>query len=401
MAALVFILSFLPGLFYLWVIRRQDKYDPEPRAWLAFTFFAGMLATFPAALVEQLVDLFVFPYGEGAGKGDLFSSAIAAFFVIGPVEELCKLLAILAVAANRALFDEPMDALVYAGAAALGFASLENSLYCMEYGSASYVMRAILTVPAHVCFAAVWAWGLGVWLLRARGAGGFFLFLASFAAAISLHGLWDLLLFTQAPLLVLMVLPLLLAMAGITALAFFHFRKISPHRWSRLPPGMRTAQRRAAEEKLRGGLSVGWIAGGTFIHAAVAVTVFLVSGAAASLLPGAGASLLTLGFLARAGEPPMLLALAVLTLLTGAAYFATGIVIGRLSRSRTIVEPAISAVLAVSLLFVLFAPSSGTPGLLAFLFMGPVLFGLSCLGGWIGERWQARAETRAGRPTPR
>jgi len=67
MGLLVFALSFLPGLFYLWIVYRQDKYDPEPHGWVAFIFFMGMLATFPAVVVEQLVDSFIYPYSAGIG----------------------------------------------------------------------------------------------------------------------------------------------------------------------------------------------------------------------------------------------------------------------------------------------------------------------------------------------
>ena len=68
--------------------------------------------------------------------------------------------------------------------------------------------------------------------------------------------------------------------------------------------------------------------------------------------------------------------------------------IGRISAKKTIFEPAIASSIALALLFVMLAPRSGSSSLLMFLFMGPIFFGLSCLGGWLGEAWQERAERR-------
>jgi RsiW-degrading membrane proteinase PrsW (M82 family) len=390
MAALVFLTSFLPGLFYLWIVWRQDKYDPEPKRWIAFTFFLGMLSTFPAALAEQVVDLFAFPFWEVSLKGDLFSVYISSFFVIGPVEEFFKMWAILAVASNRNVFDEPMDALVYGSAAALGFASLENAMYCIRFSSDIYVIRALLTVPAHILFATGWAWGIGMWRFRLRGAGGFLFFLGTFFLSVLLHGIYDALLLSRHPFMVMLVAPLMLLMAVLTFLAFYHFRKISPFRWSILPPGLRTVQQLSVKEKLERGLSVGWVAGGTFIYGIITIIVFLVTGAVGAVL--SGGEIVTINLLEPRTGPMMVYTTVLLTVVLGVSFLLAGILIGRLSSRKTIFEPAIASTLALAILFVLMAPTSGTSGLLMFLFMGPIFFGLSCVGGWVGQTWKERTE---------
>lgn len=390
MAALVFFTSFLPGLFYLWVVWRQDKYDPEPKKWIAFTFFLGMLSTFPAALSEQVIDLFVFPFWESSARGDMFSVYVSSFFIIGPVEEFFKMWAILAVASNKNVFDEPMDALVYGAAASLGFASLENAMYCIRYSSDIYVVRALLTVPAHILFATAWAWGIGMWRFRVRGTAGFMLFLGCFFLSFLFHGIFDALLLSKNTSMVTLVFPLLVLMGVLAFLAFYHFRKISPFRWSILPPGIRTAQQLSVKQKFEKGLSVGWVAGGTFIYGIITAIVFLLTGAIGAVLSGGEAVVINL--LEPRGGPVMVLSTVLLTVVLGVSFFLAGAIIGRLSKGKTIFEPAISSSIALALLFVFLAPKSGTSGLLAFLFMGPIFFGLSCLGGWLGEVWQERAE---------
>lgn len=52
-------------------------------------------------------------------------------------------------------FDEPGDGLVYSTAASLGFASLENLFYIVQFGPAVMILRAPLSTAGHVVFGAV------------------------------------------------------------------------------------------------------------------------------------------------------------------------------------------------------------------------------------------------------
>ena len=70
--------------------------------------------------------------------------------VVGPVEEFSKF-AVVRLKAYRSLyFDEPMDGLVYAAAASLGFASLENVLYVVDFGPEVMIVRAPVSTVAHL-----------------------------------------------------------------------------------------------------------------------------------------------------------------------------------------------------------------------------------------------------------
>ena len=98
--------------------------------------------------------------------------AIAVFtVVVGLSEEGSKLLATRVLAARRREFDEPVDGIIYAAAAALGFAAVENVKY-FAVGRLSadlIVARTFMSIPAHLLFSAIWGYGLGARLVVTDG----------------------------------------------------------------------------------------------------------------------------------------------------------------------------------------------------------------------------------------
>ena len=159
MGAAGFVLvAFTPGLFWLWFFLRQDVYRPEPRRLIALTFALGCLSTIPAGAINTtfLGDL------DPEQITDIAGFAAAMLLVIGPVEEFCKF-AVVRLKPYRSLyFDEPMDGLVYAAAASLGFASLENLFYVFQFGPEVMIVRAPLSTVAHLVFGSIWGYALGV-----------------------------------------------------------------------------------------------------------------------------------------------------------------------------------------------------------------------------------------------
>ena len=144
MLDLVF-LAIAPALFILLYIYKKDQYAPEPLHLVAWVFFLGSLTVLPAGLIELL-----FPEG-------VFSSAVVA----PVVEEGLKFLVVYFAIFRHPEFNEPMDGIVYAAAASLGFATIENILYVIDGGLAVGIVRAIASVPGHVVFACVWGFALG------------------------------------------------------------------------------------------------------------------------------------------------------------------------------------------------------------------------------------------------
>src|SRR5688572_17147363 len=122
---LIIILSLLPCILWLIFFYIQDWYDREPISLVAISFLLGIFSAVPALICNTIGMIIV---GAIFGTHPL-SYFIQFFFVVGPVEETVKLLAVLIFAYNQPQFDEPVDGIIYSAAAALGFAAIENVLY--------------------------------------------------------------------------------------------------------------------------------------------------------------------------------------------------------------------------------------------------------------------------------
>ena len=224
----IILISFTPGLFWLWFYLRKDSYRPAPRRLIAITFGLGCLAVVPAGIVEWIVlgDSFL---AEGAGFEGL---AAGMLFVVGPVEELCKFAAVRFKAYRSPYFDEPMDGLVYAAAASLGFASMENLFYVVEFGPEVMLGRAPLSTVAHLVFGGIWGYALG--LHHASGRRRPLLVMGALALGACTHALFNI--FVSFPL----ALPLGIALTvGGAIWAFGRFKwgqRISPFRYRRNYP---------------------------------------------------------------------------------------------------------------------------------------------------------------------
>src|SRR5262249_53183156 len=119
---------------------------------------------------------------------------IGCFLVIGPCEEIAKFLAVRLFVFRSREFNEPLDGIIYAAAAALGFASLGNVLYGIDFRSGplewgTLGVRSLLALPGHVIFATTWGYALG-----RRKFDPTYLVWPKVLIASGLHGLYDFLL---------------------------------------------------------------------------------------------------------------------------------------------------------------------------------------------------------------
>lgn len=145
----------IPSLLWLFFWNKEDSSQPEPRTLLAGCFFAGMLAVLVAITAEQNVAEFV-------------TNPVHKYTLWAFIEELLKFIAIGIVALNTKSNDEPIDAMIYAIAVALGFAALENALFITgALSGGNYVdgfvtgnMRFMGATLVHVVSSALIGFGL-------------------------------------------------------------------------------------------------------------------------------------------------------------------------------------------------------------------------------------------------
>lgn len=153
---LLLFIAVLPGLLICWYIYRTDKYEHEPRTYLALAFFAGVVTTFAIIKLELWLGANLHFQQLHWFLALSFTSIYTAF-----TEELIKFVALLIILYPWAYFDEPMDGIVYAVMVAMGFATTENVLYALEYGLGTTILRAFTAVPAHAVFAIIMGYFFG------------------------------------------------------------------------------------------------------------------------------------------------------------------------------------------------------------------------------------------------
>ena len=190
----------MPGVAWLWLVYRTDIYEPEPPGKVFATFVLGVVSILPAFALERLAGL-AYPFLEAIERASLSSVgdprqlpalALGCFFVIGPAEELFKFAAVRLFIYRDREFDEPLDGIIYASAAALGFASIENVFYVIDFTHglsirwAALGLRSFLALPGHVIFGATWGYALG----RRKFQPGYPVWSRVLLAA-GLHGLYD------------------------------------------------------------------------------------------------------------------------------------------------------------------------------------------------------------------
>lgn len=180
----------VPVLFWGWYHYHKDRHLPEPASHLALALGLGVVA---AGISKALY--------VGLGYVSLRHDALLladnntiglfayAMLVIGPVEEMAKLLPFLAVVLRFREFDEPLDGIIYASFIALGYAAVENVFYLQYLTPIEAVARGFAAPVLHILCASIWGYAIGIAWLRHDA-----LFVATtkgFLLAAGLHGVYD------------------------------------------------------------------------------------------------------------------------------------------------------------------------------------------------------------------
>lgn len=178
------IVSFLPGILWVWFFYRKDKDRPEPISLVMKAFVYGAISVFPAALIETPFRPFI--AGRVPNIGRLF---VVTVLVIGLVEEMAKFIAVRLAVYDHAEFNEVVDGIIYAVAAGLGFAAVENLFYSARFGITVGLFRAFITDLAHASFSGIVGYHLG--LAKFHKGNTTPIVGKGLAIAVGLHGLYD------------------------------------------------------------------------------------------------------------------------------------------------------------------------------------------------------------------
>ena len=231
MSTLLLIAALLPAAVLLVYVYHKDTVEKEPVRLIVRVFLLGVVAGPIAAIVETVL-MTAFESVLPAGMLLL----VLEFFVgVAAVEEALKYLALSTVKNNPA-FNYVFDGIVYAVAAALGFAALENVLYVFDGGFEVAISRAIFSVPGHCADGVVMGCFFGLAKQRAaRGnkSGAKTYYLLAFLLAVIEHGFYDCALSTENDLMVMLALAV--------EIAFIVFAMILVNRVSKTDSRIETA----------------------------------------------------------------------------------------------------------------------------------------------------------------
>ena len=195
-------LSLAPGLLWLWYFVRKGRAGQGARLPLVRLFFAGV-AVMPAAILLE----------KPAGG----RIVLLLVFVAPVIEESLKYAAVRLVLYRAGGPAGLMDGIVCAATAALGFASAENvytivasylapqlalgisdPLWALGMIWQLFLVRALLTVPGHALWSAIWGYAMGA-AEKDPGRRGRCRVFRAWALAVVLHGLFNMMLINFPP----------------------------------------------------------------------------------------------------------------------------------------------------------------------------------------------------------
>ena len=180
----------VPVLFWAGYHYHKDRHLPEPLGHLLLAFGFGILAVGVSMALYVALGTVGLRFDAGALADESPLALLAyAVLVIGPIEEMSKLLPFLVVIVRLREFDEPLDGIIYASFIGLGYAAVENWQYLDYLTTTEAVARGFASPVVHMLFASIW----GHWIARAHleGSSVAKAAIASLAVAATLHGLYD------------------------------------------------------------------------------------------------------------------------------------------------------------------------------------------------------------------
>lgn len=207
------LIALVPGLFWVWFYRRKDKKNPEPLKLIIKVFFWGMLITIPAIGIELAVDYF-FPYSRSE---NLLVIILSSLLIVAPVEEVLKFFVVKEKIYHNPAFDEPVDGVIYAVVAALGFASLENILVIFSDGHNAILLRFATATLMHAITSGIVGYYMGI-LKFDKSKQGYsprkkrYFIAQGLIIASLLHGLYNIIAGTKTSLTIVLIASIIIIM---------------------------------------------------------------------------------------------------------------------------------------------------------------------------------------------
>jgi hypothetical protein len=372
--------------------RKQVQSTRERTLAILASLGLGVLSALPALLVERWLSRWfeIDPRAQVTGS---FAAILTSLLVFAPLEEALEVAAVLPVF-RIGWIKGGREGLAFASAVAMGFAAVEGFVYLRSaraegvlvpsLAGALVVLRLGLATVARLFSASVWGYLLG----RRRAEGGMELrnanrtFAISWIAAVAVRGLCDHLVFGKGVSALLGAIPLFVGMLFVAYAARSEFSPAVLARGGRisflssLPPPPSLHAMRAALRRAERPVMPQWIVMGGLVTMGVIITCVVVAVVLGRRF-GVDFSVVDEGEVTGA-VPLSLIGLGVLV-----AFPVSGYLVARASGAESVLEPALSAALAIVGTLVMLGLAAPVALVFAVAF-APIAFGLACAGAWLG-----------------
>jgi len=154
------VLAIVPAILWLAVFYIQDVREPEPKQLVFGVFILGIIVA-KAVGIPLVED--VFHVSDWISAGTMYN-ILGSILIVGFVHQFLVYATVRYSIYNADEFDERMDGIVYAVAAALGYATLLNIQYVVQSGGVDLtagVIRITVTAMALASFGGLLGYFLG------------------------------------------------------------------------------------------------------------------------------------------------------------------------------------------------------------------------------------------------
>lgn len=146
---MMILIAIIPSIIIGLLVYKSDKKEKEPFKELLKAFLMGILSVIITLAISVIISLF----DIDMDSLNLLELTLYVLLTIGLVEEFSKFLCVNIFLRNNKNYNYMYDGIVYSIYISLGFATIENILYLIDSNIALGIIRAVVTVPAHVFFA--------------------------------------------------------------------------------------------------------------------------------------------------------------------------------------------------------------------------------------------------------
>lgn len=184
---ILLIVATLPAILVAKHLYKLDI-DKEPKKVLKKIFFTSMVFTIIFVVpLEMFFENHISQYNE-------ITVMLINIYGIGLIEEIFKFLPAYIFGIKSESYNSFYDAILYCTFGALGFACFENVLYVFDGGIVTGIYRAILCIPGHTLYGAIFGVFVGLATTKKLEGNNFlsiFYFIIGLLISGYMHGIYD------------------------------------------------------------------------------------------------------------------------------------------------------------------------------------------------------------------